>query len=133
MSAIGERGFTLLEMLVTVAVLGLIMGIGYPALGRAINHMAFVRAAADTGASLRRARAMAIKADTSVSLTLGADGRWLAGGRPLSDRLPQGVAATMEPANITFFADGTAQPTEVRLSDGHEQWHARIAASGVIS
>lgn len=133
MSATGERGFTLLEILVTLAIFGLIAGIGYPAVTRLIDHAHFARAVAQTGTSLRLARALAIKSGSPVQLTLGSDAHWLAGGRVLGDALPQGVGAVIDPDTVTFYADGSAQPGEVRLSDRRETWSARINANGLVS
>jgi len=133
MSATGEQGFTLLEILVTLAIFGLIAGIGYPAVTRMIDHAQFARAVAQTGTSLRMARALAIKSGTPVRFALGNDAHWLASGRVLGDALPHGVGAVIEPGLMTFYADGSAQPGEVRLSDGHETWSARIDANGLIS
>src|ERR1700741_3062673 len=63
MSATGktdERGFTLIEMLVVLAILGLVAAIGYPAVDRALAGRHFAQAVASVEGQLHAARASAI-------------------------------------------------------------------------
>lgn len=133
MSATGEAGFTLLEMLVTLAITALIAGLGFPAMQRVVDHLTFARAVADTGASVRIARAMAIAGGGRIELSLGADGRLVAAGKVLGAPLPQGTSLSFAPASIAFFADGTAQSADIRLTAAHEQWRAHVDTNGLVS
>ena len=70
MSAIGrtdgQHGFTLIEMLVVMAILALISSLAFPALERRIAAQRIESEAARIGAELRSAQASAIARDAAV-------------------------------------------------------------------
>ena len=132
MSATGEAGFTLLEMLVTLAISALIAGIGFPALQQAIGHAEFQRDVADIRSGLRQARAMAIRREAPVAVELTADRRLVAGGQLLSAPLQPGVRVAFNPGPAVFYADGSASDLWVRVASGREVWTARLAADGIL-
>ena len=104
MSAIGrpdgQHGFTLIEMLVVMAILALISSLAFPALERRIAAQRIESEAARIGAELRSAQASAIARDAAVVF-----------------------AATDVPADlvvrqsrpIVFFGDGTSTGGTVSL------------------
>jgi prepilin-type N-terminal cleavage/methylation domain-containing protein len=119
MSAIGrgarQSGFTLLEMLVTLAIASLIAGIGFPSVRRAIERQEFARALADTRLALNEARALAMRNDARTSVTLDREQRLTAAGVLVSPPPPASVTLILsEPAPV-FFADGTAQAAAITL------------------
>lgn len=103
MSATGksEAGFTLLEMLVVLAVTALVSGLGWPVAERAIAGAQFRAIAAGAEAELIETRARAISASAPATFTPphGTEGaRW---------SLPRG--------GIVFHPDGSASGGEVSL------------------
>ena len=121
MSATGSRtlsaradGFTLIEMLVTLAVAGLIAGVAFPRVQNAMSAMEFRRGAGQVIEGLRAARAEAIR--TGVPVTLALEGRALviSGGDPVA--LPASVTVSEgQDRPVTFYPDGTAQPALYRI------------------
>lgn len=107
-------GFTLIEMLVTLAVAGLIAGIAFPRVQNTMSAMEFRRGAAQVTEGLRAARAEAIR--TGAPVTLAVEGRALVigGGNPVA--LPESVSVTAgQDRPVTFYPDGTANPALYRV------------------
>jgi len=120
MSVAGEHGFTLLEMLVTLAIMALVAGIGFPVLSGAIAARALSDGAGDAVAALGAARARARAQDMAVTV---------AGPVPL----PAGVAATWPAHGITFYGDGSADGGVVSLADARGRVRIMVApATGRI-
>lgn len=116
MSAAGNAsGFTLIEMLVTLAIAGLISGIAYPSLERALRRQDALDAAMRIEAALRSARAEALGGGRAVRLRMLPDGGGVRYG-DAEERLPKGAALRLPPAGIAFFADGSAEGGEVVLT-----------------
>lgn len=116
MSAAGNAcGFTLIEVLVTLAIAGLIGGIAYPSLERALRRQEALDAAMRIEAALRTARADALGGGHVVRLRMLPDGQGVRHG-DAEERLPAGAALRLPPAGIAFFADGSAKGGEVVLT-----------------
>jgi general secretion pathway protein H len=113
--SLSEAGFTLLEMLVTLAIAGLIAGIGYPAVARGIERQEFARALADTKLALREARAQAIRRDVPTSLGLNSQGRLTAGGIIVAPQLPATITLNLPQPAPVFYGDGTTRAGGIRL------------------
>jgi len=139
MSGTGERarrhpeaGFTLLEALVILAILALIAGISFPAVGSVLRYQAFTDGATRFEASLRGARAQALRRDTRMSFVISPDQRDFGFGGA-TDRLPEQVRGIAPGGAITFFPDGTATGGEVAVSDGvrERRWRVRPTTSAI--
>jgi general secretion pathway protein H len=124
----GEAGFTLLEMIVVLVVLGLAVGLVLtrgPVRSRTLELRA---AASEMAAGLRTARAEAIKLDRPVTFLLdlarhsySIDG---ARPRPLPPRMAlsliavSGATQGRRLGGITFEPDGSATGGRIELADG---------------
>jgi prepilin-type N-terminal cleavage/methylation domain-containing protein len=123
-----ERGYSLLEMLVVLAILGLIAVLAVPPISASIDHM---RLADDTrilAAALREAREQALNEQSEVALTVvshaieGAGQRW-----SLSDSATLTYAAAEGgPKTFAFHADGTANGGTFRIARGKAKAYVRI-------
>jgi type IV fimbrial biogenesis protein FimT len=76
----GMRGFTLVELMVTVALVALLMAIGVPTFRDVSLGSRLTAAANNVLASVQLARSEAIKRNLSVTLCASADGATCAGG-----------------------------------------------------
>lgn len=127
-----ESGFTLLEVLVILAILSLIAGIAFPTVEKAMRRQSFVEAAARFEASLHAARAEAIRGDARVRFAVSADRRDF-GFRGSVDRLPDGLVADASQGAIDFYGDGSATGgiASITGSKLQRRWQVR-AATGTI-
>ena len=134
MSRIGDparsqRGFTLIEILVVLAVVGLIMAFVLPMISGSRSRAGLRAAANEIAAALRSTRSLATthgRAETFVLDTAHAAFR--AGSTASPQRLPGGIALaivtiaqereTDTVGSIRFFADGSSTGGGVRLSSG---------------
>jgi general secretion pathway protein H len=108
-------GFTLIEMLVTLAVAGLIAGLAFPRVQSGITTMEFRMGAGQVAEGLRTARAEAIRTGEPVALAL--EGRKLMIGESAPVALPASVTvAAGQDAPVTFYPDGTAEPALYRIT-----------------
>lgn len=108
-------GFTLVEVMVTVAVLAILASAGMPSFTRMIASQRTSGAAADLYVALTRARSEAVKRDTDVVLAPTVAGQWqqgwfianpgLAGANLDVHRALSNVTIT-GPAKVTYHANG---------------------------
>lgn len=118
------NGFTLIEMLVTMAVAGLIAGIAFPRVQNGMTAMEFRMGAGQVAEGLRTARAEAIRTGAPVALSL--EGRALLIGEDTRVELPASVTVTAgQDAPVTFYPDGTAQPALYRITSRGAQGAVR--------
>jgi prepilin-type N-terminal cleavage/methylation domain-containing protein len=108
------NGFTLIEMLVTLAVAGLIAGVAFPRVQNSMTAMEFRMGAGQVTEGLRAARAEAIR--TGVPVTLAVQGRALVigAGEPAARPASVSVIAGQD-GPVTFYPDGTAEPALYRI------------------
>ena len=107
----GTRGFTLLEMMVTVAIMALITGIGWPMLERLMARGPMDAARGTVALALAQARSAAVAGDRPVTIARADnDGRALvfsAGLSPLP--LPDGATIEWPDGGITVYGDGSTR------------------------
>jgi len=108
-------GFTLIEMLVTLAVAGLIAGIAFPRVQNSMTAMEFRLGAGQVTEALRSARAEAIRTGEPVAMALQGRAMVIGDGAPIA--LPASVTVTAgQDAPVTFYPDGTAEPALYRIA-----------------
>lgn len=107
-------GFTLIEMLVVLAILGLVSGIAYPALDRALRRQAFLDACARVEAGVRSARAAALAEGRAVRVRGDADGHGFLYG-DAEEPLPDAAVLRLPADGIAFYPDGSATGGDVVL------------------
>lgn len=110
-----DRGFTLLEMLVVLAVMALIAGISFPAVERLSVRSGLLAARNMVMAELLTARADAFRTDSATSISVAPDGRSLAQADGVPIQIPQGVALAAQPARLHFYPDGSTSGGQLQL------------------
>lgn len=99
-----QAGFTLLEMLVTVAVMGIVLAVLAGFMRPHSHRLEMEAAARDVARAMRTARGTAIAGGTQVALVLPELPPWLT----VSERAPRG--------GILFAPDGSSSGGQVLLS-----------------
>lgn len=122
-----EAGFTLIEMIVVLAVLGFMLGIVLTRGPQRSARLELDGAAREVATALRTARARAIAQDRPVLFAIdGADHAYQVDGappRPLPVNFPLSVttvtgAAARMPAAISFLPDGSSSGGRVEIAGG---------------
>ncbi len=109
------NGFTLIEMLVTLAVAGLIAGIAFPRVQNSMAAMEFRMGAVQVVEALRSARAEAIRTGEPVRFAVAGRAVVIGDGAPIA--LPASVSiAAGQDRPVTFYPDGTAEPALYRIT-----------------
>lgn len=126
------RGFTLIEMLVVLAIAGLLVALALPRLTGA-DEKAALRAAVDQlAAGLRLTRSFAMTHGRSESFVLDtASGAFRAGDGSAPAQIPRGVRAALvtvaqdrdgpHQGRIEFFADGSSTGGGITLAAANER------------
>lgn len=132
MSGTGDDGFTLLEMLVTLAVVSLVASIGFPMLQSSFDKMEFDRAVSETRYAVRSARALAIARGVRVQLVRLDDGRLSAAGNTFAGPAPKSVTVALPATGVSFFPDGEALAGEVIVRSRKSVQRIDIRADGLV-
>lgn len=118
----GEAGFTLLEMMIVLVVVGLALGMVLARGPEASPALALHAATRRVSAGLRLARSQAIARDRPVAVSFTAVPPGFRIGRGPATRLPEGVtldaAGRGQPAAIVFQPDGSTAGGTVLLAAG---------------
>ena len=129
-----SRGFTLLELLLVMLLLGLLYGLAAPMLGAGSTGLDMKAASRQLAAGLRKARGVAVAERREAVLTLDVEGRTFSlTGDPKIYSLPKQLELALFTAQselvrektggIRFFPDGTSTGGRVTISAGEsKQW-----------
>jgi general secretion pathway protein H len=125
-------GFTLIEMLVILAIVALISGILFPSVERALQRQDFAAAKLRVEGALRAARAAAIRGGDTVRFDATRDRRTLRYAGAV-ERLPDSAAITVSGEGIAFFPDGSTTGGEVVLANRSQtvRWAVRSATGAI--
>lgn len=122
-------GFTLLELLVVVAILGLVAGLVFPAIEGASKRQAFRTVASKVDFAVRQARADALRLNRTMTVPALAQPR-LGLER---DMMIQDMRIE-QPQNLRFYRDGTSNGGTIQLSSGPRSFRVAIAAqTGIVT
>jgi len=108
-----NTGFTLIELMVVVAVLAIFAGLAIPSFSTMITANRVKSTADEFHALLASARADAVTQRSAISVTKSGD-LWSTGKHQLT--IPAGVSVTPSKTTITFSADGTATESSTTVS-----------------
>ncbi len=123
----GRRGFSLLELLLVIAIMGMLAAVVLPSLPGALESARLRGSAGEVRATFTLARTLAVSESRSraVAFDLGR-GEYGIDGDPRKWALPEGIrVAALRPGDaapeggvlrVRFYPDGSADEAEVALS-----------------
>ncbi len=122
-----KDGFTLLELLVVLAIVALMMAIAVPRFAGALPGAELDSGARKLAAGLREARSLAVSINRAVPFTLsGGANRYAIGRGGESKQLPENLAITLvtgsreitgaNQGSIRFFPDGSSTGGRIELA-----------------
>ena len=114
-----ERGFTLLEMLVVLAITGLIAGLLYPRIETARGAVQQRLLREQVTAGMAAARSAAMRSGVPVALSADASGLVIAGTRRIVVSTTQPLS--LQPRSIQFYPDGSSTGGQLTLGTGSAQ------------
>lgn len=117
-----HSGFTLLEMLVVLAITGLIAGLLYPQIETARRSVQQRTAREQVAAGAEAARAMALRSGAPVALRADEEGAMLliGGARRITLDGAGQIRLTLRPQTILFYPDGSTTGGELMLGSGRD-------------
>ena len=128
-----RAGFTLIEMLVVLAILALVMAVIPPLLAGGQARAELDTAGHELAAALRETRSLAIREGRRESFVIDAAGRFRAGDGPMRPLAP-GLGLALATADggarpsgaIGFFADGSSTGGKLVLLRGERRSYVTV-------
>ena len=136
-SAGNNFGFTLVELLVVLAVLALALAVVSPSLTGAIDSVRFKSAQRDLVSALRYARSRAVNSQQATSVEINVkQGTMQVAGKQRTLSVPDDVVLTLVTAQreqlsayegaIRFYPDGSSTGGQVRFSQDDQVWSISV-------
>jgi type IV fimbrial biogenesis protein FimT len=118
----GQRGFTLTELMITLVIFAILLGIAIPSFESTIASNRLSTATNDLLGSLAHARSEAIRRGQRVTVCISADGAtcaanggWSQGWISFLDTTRGGAIASVDNANETILGSGAALPANILI------------------
>jgi general secretion pathway protein H len=131
-----RRGFTLIEVLVVMVLIGLILGVVAPYLPAVLPGVELRTTTRELAGALRHARSQALLQGESALVVDLEQRRYALDGGSRMHHVPERVALTLVTAEseqrgdaagaIRFFGDGSSTGGRVTLSDGRRSFHVDV-------
>jgi general secretion pathway protein H len=132
----GQRGFTLLELLVVLTIMALVTAVGMPLLRGGHDGVTVRREVTVLANELRRARQSALTNATGSGIEFDLARRTLRPAAGALRRLPDGLAVSVDTTRsqtvdrqagrIWFYPDGSSTGGRVTLADGRHVYRIDI-------
>jgi general secretion pathway protein H len=121
-AARADSGFTLLEMLVVLAITGLIAGLLYPQIETATFAIRQRVAREQVAAGVAAARAMALRSGGPIELSadIGSAALLVGGSKRITLDATGQIRLTMRPQTIVFYPDGSTTGGQLVLGTGRD-------------
>jgi prepilin-type N-terminal cleavage/methylation domain-containing protein len=120
-----KKGFSLMELLVVLVILGFMAGITAPSIGRFLDGLESKRQVGKILAAFRYARLMAVSEGKPVEVSLGEDQQilQLAGAVKETRKFDLGEDDSLEldPALIFFYPEGHVTPGTIVFNKGEKK------------
>jgi type IV fimbrial biogenesis protein FimT len=137
-----QRGFTLIELMVTLTILAIMLGVGVPSFRNFIAGQKVKSASHDLMTALVIARSEAIKRNASVTLAPVTADTWVSGWNvtaPPSTTVHQqqalsGVTITLAPSTVVFAPNGRpAETSKFQVTGTSTTKCVRVDLTGIPS
>lgn len=127
-----QRGFSLMEIMLVLTIIGLMFGLVAFSIGRGVSNAEIRNANREVAAGLRYTRSLAMRSHSEqvFSVNVG-DKNWQAAGRHPA-QIPKDMDITIDTARsemtaesisgIRFFADGSSTGGRIILSTSGRKW-----------